>query len=55
MCDKGALVDTTSDMSQLCTVVAKKLLGSDVALMETEHLTAAGVRRAVVHVKQTTP
>lgn len=26
MCEKGALVDTTHGLSQLCTVVAKKLL-----------------------------
>lgn len=37
-CEKGVLVDSTCGMSQHCTVVAKKLLWCNAALMETEHL-----------------
>lgn len=37
-CEKGVLVDSTCGISQHCTVVAKKLLWSNAALMQTEHL-----------------
>lgn len=55
MCEKGVLVDSTCGMSQLCTGVATKLMWSGADLGETEHLTVARVRLAVVHVKHTTP